>query len=59
MYSQRAGGIMQLEEHVETPAQSAIFSRYPEFLRDGETCAFVCDSLRMLVIGVTSAARVE
>ena len=37
LYSQRAGGIMQLEQHVETPAQSAIFSRYPEFLRDGET----------------------
>jgi chemotaxis protein MotA len=53
LYSQRAGGIMQLEQHVETPAQSAIFSKYPEFLRDGETCAFVCDSLRMLVIGVT------
>ena len=33
--------------------QSPIFFRYPEFLRDRETCSFVCDSLRMLVIGVT------
>lgn len=54
VYSQRSGGIMQLESDVEDPAKSAIFSNHPEFLNDRETREFVCDSLRMLVIGVTS-----
>jgi chemotaxis protein MotA len=54
VYSQRAGGVMQLENDVEDQARSAIFSNHPEFLRDKQTRDFVCDSLRMLVIGVTS-----
>ena len=54
VYSQRAGGIMQLEADVEDPSRSSIFSNHPDFLRDTGTRDFVCDSLRMLVIGVTS-----
>jgi len=54
VYSQRLGGIMQLEPDVEDPAKSPIFSNHPDFLRDHATRDFVCDSLRMLVIGVTS-----
>lgn len=59
LYAQRAGGIMQLEADVEDPERSAIFSNHPEFLRDGRTRAFVCDSLRMLVIGATSAQELS
>ena len=51
-----SGGIMQIEADVEDPPNSPIFSNHPDFLRDRETRDFVCDSLRMLVIGVTSAA---
>jgi chemotaxis protein MotA len=54
VYAQRSGGIMQLEGDVEDPEKSAIFKNHPEFLADAETREFVCDSLRMLVIGVTS-----
>ena len=54
VYAQRAGGIMQIEADVENPANSPLFVNHPEFLRDHETRDFVCDSLRMLVIGVTS-----
>ena len=54
VYAQRAGGIMQIEADVENPANSPLFVNHPEFLRDHQTRDFVCDSLRMLVIGVTS-----
>jgi chemotaxis protein MotA len=53
VYAQRAGGIMQLEPDIEDPARSPIFSNHPNFLKDRDTRDFVCDSLRMLVIGVT------
>jgi chemotaxis protein MotA len=57
-FIQRAG-IAALENDVERPQKSPIFSRYPEFLRDRETCSFICDSLRMLVIGATTANELD
>src|SRR5579872_7460190 len=51
-YTQRAG-ITQLESDAEDPQSSRIFANHPQFLRDTLTRDFVCDSLRMLVIGVT------
>jgi len=52
-FAQRAG-VMALESDVEDPAKSRIFSHYPEVLKDREILRFLCDSLRMLVIGVTT-----
>jgi chemotaxis protein MotA len=57
-YGQRAGSI-NLEADIENPASSRIFSKYPEFLRDAGIRQFLCDSLRMLVIGVTNAAELD
>jgi chemotaxis protein MotA len=49
-YVQRAGA-MKLESDVEDPTSSPIFSNYPELLKDAPALYFLCDSLRMLVIG--------
>ena len=57
-YVQRAG-IVALEEDVENPPHSPIFSRYPGFLRDAETRNLVCDSLRMMVIGATTPQELD
>lgn len=57
-FAQRAG-IMALESDVEDPKQSRIFSNYPELLRDRETLNFFCDSMRMLVIGVTTPHELD
>jgi chemotaxis protein MotA len=57
-FVQRAG-IVALEQDVEEPAQSAIFANYPEFLADPNTRDFICDSLRMIVIGVTTAHELD
>jgi len=57
-FVQRAGA-MELEPDIEDPPKSRIFSNYPEFLRDTVTRDFVCDSLRMLVLGVTSSQELD
>jgi chemotaxis protein MotA len=58
-YAQRSGGMMALEGDVDRPAESRIFSNHPEFLKDHLTRDFVCDSLRMLVIGATAAQELD
>jgi chemotaxis protein MotA len=57
-YGQRAG-VMSLEEDIEKPATSRIFSKYPKFLRDAGLRQFLCDSLRMVVIGVTNVDELD
>jgi chemotaxis protein MotA len=58
VFVQRAG-ITALENDVDSPQKSAIFSRYPEFLHDRETRAFICDTLRMMVIGATGPSELD
>src|SRR5579864_3157257 len=48
----RKDGLMALENDVEEPEKSPIFSKRPEFLSDHHMRAFVCDSLRMAITGV-------
>ncbi len=57
-FVQRAG-MMQLEADIEDPPNSRIFRNHPEFLRDSRTRDFVCDTLRMLVIGVTTPHELD
>jgi len=57
-FVQRAG-IAALENDVDSHQKSPIFARYPEFLQDRETCDFICDSLRMLVIGATAPHELD
>jgi chemotaxis protein MotA len=57
-YSMRAGATA-LEPDVENPRASPIFKRYPEFLRDPGALDFVCDSLRMVVIGATTPQELD
>jgi chemotaxis protein MotA len=47
------------EQDVERPENSRIFSNYPHFLNDTVTRNFVCDSLRMIVIGATSPRELD
>lgn len=47
----RKDGLVALESDIEEPAKSAIFSKHPEFMKDHHALAFVCDTMRMAVIG--------
>jgi chemotaxis protein MotA len=47
----RKNGMVKLEEDIETPAKSPIFSKYPKFLADHHAVYFICDTLRMAISG--------
>ena len=57
-FVQRAG-IAAMENGIDVPEKSQIFTRYPEFLRDRATRDFICDSLRMMVIGATAPHELD
>ena len=48
----RRQGLMALESDVETPDQSPIFSKDPQFLKDHHVRHFFCDSMRMAISGL-------
>ena len=47
----RKEGLLSVENDVEKPKESAIFKKYPDFLKDHHVCDFVCDTLRMAITG--------
>jgi len=55
----RRAGINELENDFDNPAKSRIFSHYPAFLADSATCDFVCDTLRLIVIGDTKPQELD
>ena len=51
----RKDGAIAIEEDIENPAKSPIFSRYPAFLADHHAQGFVCDTMRMAITGGAGA----
>src|SRR5947207_5544471 len=47
----RKNGMVKLETDIEEPEKSAVFKKYPDFLKDHHAVNFVCDSLRMSISG--------
>ncbi|HVW83469.1 MAG TPA: motility-associated protein, partial [Bryobacteraceae bacterium] len=48
----RKSGMTKLEEEVENPEKSSIFSKYPKLIKDHHLLSFICDTLRTAVAGV-------
>jgi chemotaxis protein MotA len=55
----RKDGAIAIENDIEEPNQSTIFSRYPQFLKNHHVRDFVCDTLRMMITGGVSAFDVD
>ncbi|MBK9167722.1 MAG: flagellar motor stator protein MotA [Bryobacterales bacterium] len=55
----RKGGMAKLEADVEEPDKSAVFSKYPKFLKDKHSVHFVCDTLRMSITGGVGAFELD
>ncbi|MEP7205418.1 MAG: flagellar motor stator protein MotA [Casimicrobiaceae bacterium] len=55
----RREGLMSIERDVESPAESAIFSKYPLVLKDHHLMEFVTDYLRLMVSGNMNAFEIE
>lgn len=48
-----------LEQHIEDPENSAIFSRYPKIMADGEAVSLICDTLRSASMNYDDPHQVE
>ncbi len=48
-----------LEEHIETPADSKIFSIYPKIVEDSEATNLICDTLRSASMNYDDPNQVE
>jgi chemotaxis protein MotA len=47
----RRDGLVALESHIENPEKSVLFAKYPQFLARHHAVQFVCDSLRLVLVG--------
>jgi len=52
-------GMLALEQHVENPRDSTLFSRFPTFLNNQNAMVFLCDYLRLLTLGTDNPHEVE
>ena len=48
-----------IEEHIEAPAESAIFTRYPKILSDQEAIDLICDTMRSASMNYDDPHQVE
>lgn len=55
----RKHGLVQLEQHIEEPEKSDLFSKYPHFAKNHHAVFFVCDTLRMSISGGVSPFDLE
>tara|TARA_R110002110_G_scaffold333475_3_gene544213 strand:- start:488 stop:1357 length:870 start_codon:yes stop_codon:yes gene_type:complete len=48
-----------IEEHIEAPTESAIFTKYPKILTDKEAVALICDTMRSASMNYDDPHQVE
>ncbi|HAK90327.1 flagellar motor stator protein MotA [Massilia timonae] len=54
-----AGGLKALDAHVEAPAESPLFQRYPAILAEPKLLAFIVDNFRLMAMGKINAHELE
>jgi chemotaxis protein MotA len=47
----RRDGLVAIESHIENPHKSPLFQKYPTVLRQHHAVTFLCDSLRLVLVG--------
>ena len=47
----RKDGLVAIEAHIEKPHDSTMFKKYPAVLHDHHALDFLCDSLRLVLVG--------
>jgi chemotaxis protein MotA len=50
---------VSLEEHIENPTKSAVFSRYPRIQKDHESIGLICDTMRAASMNYDDPHQVE
>jgi len=55
----KSKGMIAIEQHLEKPDESAIFSQYPRITHDHFSIDLMCDTLRMLTMGMENSHQIE
>lgn len=55
----RKEGIVAIEKDIEAPKESPLFAQFPQFQKDPETLEFVCDTMRVVIMGGVEAFDVD
>jgi chemotaxis protein MotA len=55
----KSKGVIALESHIEKPAESSIFQKYPKVLKDHFATDFICDTLRMMTMNLEDPHQIE
>jgi chemotaxis protein MotA len=55
----RSKGMLEIEQHIENPHESALFGNYPTFVHNHHALDFFCDYLRILTMGVENYYTLE
>jgi chemotaxis protein MotA len=55
----RKNGMARLEADIDDPHKSAVFSKYPDFLRDHHGLDFFCDTVRMAISAGVGAFELD
>jgi chemotaxis protein MotA len=55
----RTKGMMAVEQHIENPEASSIFSKYPSVQHDHHAVDLICDTLRMMTMALDDPHQVE
>lgn len=55
----KSKGLIAVEQHIEKPEESSIFSQYPSVLHDHFAVDIISDTLRTLTMGMENALQVE
>lgn len=55
----RTKGMIALEQHIEKPHESPIFSQYPKIEHDHFAIDFICDTLRMMTMNFEDPNQLE
>jgi chemotaxis protein MotA len=49
----------EVEEHIEKPMESALFQKYPTVLQNEDLTTFICDYVRLIIIGNARTHEIE
>ena len=55
----RKQGLVAVEKDIESPNESQFFAQFPGFQKDHATVNFVCDTMRMVIMGGVEAFDVD
>lgn len=55
----RSKGMLEIEQHIETPENSVIFQMSPQFLHNHGAVHFLCDYLRVMTMGMEDQYQLD